>query len=743
MRGNEMKRRDFIAITGAGAAAAVAPEVGYNVFWGIWGSKGFQHDWLDVPKGVEKYIPTVCQQCPGGCGALVRMIGDRAVKLEGNPTHPVSRGGLCPKGFASLQVLYHPERIQTPLKRAGARGSGQWQSISWDEAIDTVAKALRDLRERDEPHSVAFLDGEESNGLMRILIKRFLEAYGSPNYIAKPSSQADELLMKSTPLDGREGFYDLGKANYVLSFGFNYIETFYSPLPAIQAYSKLRVKKAKMVYLGSRRSVTGIKSDEWVRVNPGTEGLLAIGIAQVIIRESRYNRNFVVGRTSKFDDYKEAVSRHSLHEISEITGVPEETIEELAREFAAQKEFAVAIGNAGTLADQAAINALNLLTGSIETLWWDYDEKGIPFPTLPEVRTDSKATSGISQSPLVAPDGGKFPLAKDVFGLFPGRILSGQPYPVNALFIYYSNPLLSVPNGQKMRKALEKIPLIVNFSPFMDETAQFSDLILPDHSPLEKWQDAPQVLLDGTPVLGVRQPIVKARHNTMQTGDVLIKIAKKFGEPLNDAMPWKDFRELLMVSLRGVFNSKKGSIAGGGRQASFEDWLKALLQSAWWNPAGRRVLTSTAEFNPQLIERITKGEKKSEEYPFQLNVYKLMTLAKPRNTAQPTLFDIAAPHIYRKWVAWVEINPEAAHKLGIKDEDWVWVESPLGKDKFKAKLYSGTLPEVVNIPLMIGSKGYGKWVKDIEQKPLDIVQDLLDPMDGHYIYDTKVKIYKA
>lgn len=739
-----MKRRDFIAITGAGAATAVAPEVGYKAFWWVWGSEGFAHDWLDVPyQDAERYVTTVCQQCPGGCGTVVRMIGDRAVKVDGNPAHPVSRGGLCPKGQSSLLVLYHPERIRTPLKRVGARGSGQWQSISWNEAIETVAKALLDIREKGESHTVAFIDGEESNGLMQALTKRFLNAYGSPNYVAKTSAVADEHRMKSIPLDGREGFYDLGRANYVLSFGFNFIEAFYSPVPAIKAYSKLRTKKAKIVYAGSRLSVTGIKSDEWIQINPGTEGLLAMGMAQVIIRESLYNRNFVVGRTSKFDAYQEEVFKHPLHEISEKTGVLEETIEELAREFAAQREFAVAIGNAGTVADQAAINSLNLLTGSIEALWWDYDEKAIPFAALPEISQDSIASRGASETPLVAPDG-RFPLAKQVFGILPEKILSGQPYPVNALFIYYSNPILSVPNAQKTKKALEKIPLIVNFSPFMDETAQLSDLILPDHSPFEKWQDAPQVLLDGTPVLGIRQPIVRVRHDTMQTGDALIKIAQKLGSPLIDAFPWKDFREFLMYSLRGVFNSKVGSIAEGGTPANFEDWVKALSKSAWWNPGGRKIFARTAEFSPEIVRSVGKEESKSEEeYPFHLNVYKLMTLTKPRNTAQPTLFDVASAHVYRKWVAWVEINPETAHELGIHDEDWVWVESPLGRDKFRAKLYAGTMPEVVNIPLMIGAKGYGPWIKEVEQNPLNIVQDKLDPIDGHYVYDTKVKIYKA
>ncbi|MEE9612281.1 MAG: molybdopterin-dependent oxidoreductase [Desulfatiglandales bacterium] len=739
-----MKRRDFIAITGAGAAAAIAPDIGYEAFWRAWGSSGYRHDWVDVPNGSEKYVNTICQQCPGGCGVTVRKIGGRAVKIDANPNHPVNNKGTCPKGQTALQVLYHPERIKGPMKRAGPRGSGEWEEISWDEAIETIKDKLFDLRAREQQHTVAFIDGEESHGLMQKLIRRFLKAYGSPNYIAKPSSVADERLMKAVPRDGTEGFYDFGKADYIISFSFNFNEAFYSPGQAIKAYSDFRSRKdTEFIFVGSRSSVTGIKSNEWIQANPGTEGLLAMGIAQVIIRDGLYDANFVNTRTSDFDEFQSAVLRVPLNDISEGTGVPEETIEELAHEFAKHGDKAVAIGNSGTSWDQAAINSLNLLTGSIQSLWWDYDEDAIPYSELPEFELDRKAENGISKGSLISPNRGDYPLARQVFGLLPDRILEENPYSINALFIYFSNPLLSVPNTQKMLKALEKVPFIVNFSPFMDETAQMSDLILPDHSPLEKIQDAPTYLLDGTPVLGLRQPIVGARHDTMQTGTALIRIAGAFGGSLNTAFPWSNFEDFMNFALQGVFESTEGGLVDGSSYGKFEDWRDALVKGAWWNPSKKEVFSRTADFNADYIRKIPTHRRHSEEYPFHLNIFKLMSLTKPRNTAQPSLFDIAAPNIYRKWVAWVEIDHETAHHLGIHDEDWVWVESPIGREKFKAKIYEGAMPEVVNIPMIIGSKGYGRWEKDVEQKTLDIVDDTLDTMDGQYIYDTNVKIYKV
>jgi len=751
-----MKRRDFLKVTGGGIALALAPEAGHKIYWeNIWQTD----DWADQPQGPVKLVPTVCQQCQGGCGALVTMVGDRAIKIDGNPSHPISQGTLCPKGQTSLQTLYHPSRIRTPLKRVGERGAGEWEPIGWDEALETVSGELKKVRERNEAHTVAFVDGE-SQGLMKELIERFMRIYGSPNYIPK-IKYGDEGFMKALP-QNIDGFYNLGGAEYVLSFGFNFIEALFSPVSALRVHGQLREDRKKIVYVGSRLSVTGIKANEWVPNNPGTDGLLALGLARVIIEEELYNESFL-RRVSNFEDFKNIVLDHSLSEVSEATGVEEETIERMAREFASGGSSAVAVGNGGKVQDQIAINSLNILTGSIEKLWWNYDTDEIPFAKFPRLRPDSIASKGMAMPPIAAPDG-RFPLAStrasQLFEIFPDQVRNSDPYNVNILFLYYTNPILSSPNPQKFLEALQKIPLVVSFSPFLDESTQYSDIILPDHSFLERWQDAPQFTVEGIPVLGIRQPVMKPMHQTMHTGDVLIRIARRLGGNIAQAFPWDDFRELLQFAVEGVFDSKKGGIAperdfyehvlagytpsaGVTKIKKFDTWFQALIERGWWNPE-QKVQTRRAEFQTEYLKEIeAHAEHGDGEYHFHLNVYKLMTMTMSRNTAQPTLFDVAAPHVYRKWVSWVEINPETAHELGIEDEDWVWVESSFGRDKFRAKLYPGTMPEVVNIPLIIGSRGYEPWAKDIEQNPFKIIKDVNDPLDGHHIYETKVKIVKA
>jgi anaerobic selenocysteine-containing dehydrogenase len=144
----KINRRDFLKM-GGGAGMAIALGGG---FW-----KWYQFPTAEKPNelGLEKWVPTVCAQCMGGCGILVRVIDGRAVNITGNPLHPVNRGTLCAKGIAGLQGLYDPDRIRAPLKRSGRRGEGRWQVISWNEALSSVTESLKKMRQHGEPHRLA------------------------------------------------------------------------------------------------------------------------------------------------------------------------------------------------------------------------------------------------------------------------------------------------------------------------------------------------------------------------------------------------------------------------------------------------------------------------------------------------------------------------------------------------------------------------------------------------------------
>ncbi|MBI3988394.1 MAG: molybdopterin-dependent oxidoreductase, partial [candidate division NC10 bacterium] len=308
--------------------------------------------------GVEEWVTSTCGQCPAGCGIRVRVVDGKAVRIEGNPFHPVNRGGLCPKGVAGLQVLYNPDRLKGPLRRAGARGGGQWEPISWGEGIKTVVAKLALLRERGEPHRLMILSGR-SEGLLHRLLARFAEAFGSPNslnFVAEAPRPANFFTQGIT-----EPFaYDLERTGFLLSFGYPLVEGGASPVRQMRAYGLLRQgrpgHRARIVQVESRLSLTAAKADKWVPVKPGTLGALALGIAHILVKEGLYDKAFVEEFTFGFEDWKDRDGRWHLgfkrmvleeyppSVVSELTGVPLKTIIQLAREFSSAKP-ALAIGD--------------------------------------------------------------------------------------------------------------------------------------------------------------------------------------------------------------------------------------------------------------------------------------------------------------------------------------------------------------------------------------------------------------
>ena len=565
----KINRRDFLKM-GGGAGVAIALGGG---FW-KWSQFPAVEN-LNAP-GVERWVPTVCGQCMGGCGILVRVIDGWAVNIVGNPLHPVNRGTLCPKGIAGLQGLYDPDRIRSPLKRVGSRGEGRWQPISWEEALRLVTDPLKDLRQKGESHQLVVLGGRY-RGLMRSLWERFLEAYGSPNYID------NQFQSEGSPIEGlflTQGTfstpaYDLENVKYLVSFGSGLLESYWSPVQALMAYGIFRRgrpgQRGKLVQIEPRLSVTAIKADEWIPIQPGTEGILALSIAHMMIKEGLYNKEFISNQAFGFENWTDASGRKHLgfkeyvlseyepQVVSKRTGVPIDTIIRLAREFASNQP-SLAMGYRDRPFHQMAVAVLNGLMGNIDTSGGVLIPRNVPYQPFPPVRKDTIAKRGLEKERI---DGGRgLSMAMHRPYLFAKNIISGKPYKPKVLFLYYTNPLFGNPSPDLFSKAFSEIPLIVSFSPYMDDSTQFADLILPDHTPMERWQDDPLFLNNGFPVFGIRQPVIGPLYQTQATGDVLLHLAKSLGADIQKAFPWNDFKEVVLYGLKGIFEAKRGDTFG-------------------------------------------------------------------------------------------------------------------------------------------------------------------------------------
>ncbi|MGB7575008.1 MAG: molybdopterin-dependent oxidoreductase [Thermodesulfobacteriota bacterium] len=756
----------------------------------------------------EEYWSTgVCLQCPSGCGLRIRSVNHWPVKLEGIKDHPMNKGRLCPKGQSGLQVLYDPDRIRHPLKRKGKRGEGNWEKISWDEAIRLVTQRLKTLRQDGKPHQLMVLGGRY-RGHMADLMARFLKAYGSPNHLGNPARGSEGILKGHLFTMGVKDFLAIHweELNYVLSFGASLLEASRPSLRNLWGYGFLRRGRpgvrGKLVQIDPRFSITASKADQWVPIQPGTDGALALGIGHWIIKEKKYDHQFVDSHTFGFWDWKDrdgkthmgfktlVLKEYSPKQVSSLTGVPEEAIIQMAKEFSSHLPSVaitgrgVAMQTNGTYA-QMAVDSLNALVGSIDAKGGLLLQRKPPFQKWPALQKDGISEIGLSQPRIDGAGSTPFPFAEELPSVLPERIQKGETYPVDTLFLYYTNPLFSLPEPEKFRTALEKIPFIVSFSPFMDETTMFSDIVLPDGTYFERWQDDHAEPGLGFPMFGLRSPTIEPPlHDVRNTGDVIIEIAKGLGGTVAKSFPWKNFQEAMKYAAKGVFASRRGSI----RAKDFDEFWKALIErGGWWDPTypfgewSNKFNTPSGKFefysltmerglkefsvkNSKGLDQIllemkteVRGDKvflphyekprwvgEEKEYPFHFINYKLMTTAEGRGANQPFLQEIIGPHLYEKWDSWVEINPETAQKMGIKDGDLIWVESKAGKLKGKARLFPGTNPTCINIPYGQGHKGYGRWAKGRGINPNELLVKEYDHLGGFVTYfSTRVKVYKA
>ncbi|NJD67357.1 MAG: hypothetical protein C3F12_08025 [Candidatus Methylomirabilota bacterium] len=812
----KLNRRDFLKLSTAAVGTLALPGCGLE---GLIESKKAQSPW---PPGPEQWIASVCQQCPGGCGISVRVIDGKPIKIDGLTAHPINQGRLCAVGQSGLQALYDPDRIKGPMRRLGGRGSSQWQSLSWDDAIRMVAEKLTEIRERGEPHTVAILAGQV-RGLMDRLLARFLEVYGSPNYIRTVADGTAKAVLLTQGIETLVG-YDLENSNFILSFGHSLLETGWSPVLAHRTYGYLRQErpgtKASIVVVEPRLSLTAAKADKWIPINPGTDGALALGLAHVMVREGLHDEVFVRGQTFGFEDWRDGQGVSHLgfksvvlkdyrpDAVSAITGVPVETIVELARRFAREKP-AVALAERGAsmhtngLYTRMAIHCLNALVGNLQVLGGVVLPAEVPSAPWPPVLGDAVAKRGRSMSRIDQAGSRRFPLASHVASQLPHSIRRGEPYSINALFLYNTNPIHAYPDAVGFAQAFDKIPFIVSFSPYMDESTAMADLILPDHTYLERWQDDPMLPVMKNPVFGIRRPVSKPLYETRHTGDVLIGIAKAMGGTTAAALPWDDFEGIMKGAAKAIFQSARGTLFLGSpadgqpaaspapktrptRFGSFEEFWKALVEcGGWWDPVypfdGRRSSLKTAsgkfEFYSQhlrrVLERAAAGKSvddllqelgiaargdlaylphyepprfvgSAQDYPFHLNTYKGATYAGSRGARQPHLQEIAKNPVGLPWDSWIEVNPKAARQLGIADKDWVWVESPHGRFKTRVRLYPGAMPDVVNMPLGHGHTANGRWARGRGENPNRILGAEWDRLAGFVAwYATRVRLSKA
>jgi len=702
----KIDRRSFLSFAIGGAAGTALSPLPWKLTddLSIWSQNW---DWTPVPeKGETVYVKSTCTLCPGGCGINVRLVDDRVVKIEGLAGHPVNDGGICPLGQSGPQLLYGPNRVQTPKKKV----NGRWRNISWEAAISEIADKLAELRGNGLSHTVACISDSDS-GTVPELWNRFLTVYGSPNFIRSSSIEDNyELALYLTQgLRARPGF-DVKNCDYILSFGSGLIEGWQSPVFMFQGKSALVQNGGKMGQVEPRLSKTAAKSDQWIAAKPGTEGALALGISHVMISEKLYNQDFVAKFTAGFDAYKKLVQDEFAPDaVSQLTGIAGEKIIGLARDFSrARKPLAVcgrgAGSSPGSLQDFMAVHMLNALAGNLNQ---SGGMAAVPEPDYiewPEVEMDGIASRGMQQARIDGAGGEKYAHARYLPDRLPAVINESQESPVQVLFVSGANPVYSMPDHQAVNKAFEKIPLIVSFSSYMDETSAQADMILPNHIYLERYEDVSIARGFPLPITSLARPAVEPLYNTRHIGDVVMQLAKKVGGPVAAAFAWDDYETCLEETLADLWDTltEDGFKVGAGfdgakRHAAFETDSGKFEFS-------NNAIKALPGYNPM------PAPGDDSFYPLILIPYDTMRLASGYIGSPPFMVKSLEDTILTGNDVLVEVNPATAKKHGLSDGQQATLTTPKGSGKVRVRYFDGIMPGIVAIPRGLGHTAYDKFL---------------------------------
>jgi anaerobic selenocysteine-containing dehydrogenase len=729
-----MDRRSFIkltAVTGTSAALASCGNPENEII-------RFVPD-EDIMPGIATMKPSVCTLCASGCGLTVRMMMadadvvrngqaglvriHAAKKLEGFADHPVNHGGLCARGQAAIQVTYHPDRITQPLKRSGDRGQARYDAISWDDAIAELVSRLDALAMAGNQQSLAFLTRHRRSH-RAALVDRFLAAYGAPAAITYDLFN-DEVLRRANALSfGREQLptFDLANARYVLSFGADFLGTWNSPTSQGHGYGEMRQGRPGIrglfVQVESRMTQTGANADQWVPVKPGTDGVLALGLAHVIMTGKLRPANAGGRAGALIDGWSAGLTNFAPEQVEMITGVAAARVERLARELAELSPSVAIIGGAplahsNGLFNALAVNALNSLLGSVE------QPGGVFFTPQINLAASAKGLSGRAMPSLA--------LDRVAAG-----ILDGSAVP-QVLMLDGANPVHTAPKAWRVKEAFEKIPYIVSFGQFLDETSALSDLILPDHSFLETWAETLPESGSMSAVASVAPAAMMPLHQTRATEDVLLEAGRQLAKPLN--LPWDNFEALLTESISAL-----------PMTSTFDAWTDAQEKGGWWGtlPAALTTPAAAAAQTKPVAFQEPQFDGDTAEYPLHFLPYASSAFLDGSLAHLPWLQEMPDPLTSAMWSSWIEINPVTAARLGVRDGDIVEVASSQGTIRTAAIVSPGIAPDLVAMPAGQGHQMFTRYASGRGENPVDLLAPVVEPETGTLAWAaTRVKVTRV
>lgn len=686
-----ISRRDFLKLGGAASAAlAVGKMLPPMVAQAA-------RDAGHLNADGDGFIPSMCEMCVWRCGLVAKIKDGRVVKLEGNPEHPHSRGKLCPRGQSGLMNTYDPDRVLTPLIRVGKRGEGLFRKASWDEALDLVASKMLEIKEKHGPEAMVF---SSTHNLSQVQFENLLYAYGSPNYGTQRSLCFNAMITAFLLTYGiEEPSRNYENVEYILMVGRNMMEAISTSETGELSHAIDR--GAKLVYLDPRYTKTASKATEWIPIRPGTDSAFLLAMINVIVSNELADCEFVKQYVVGCDGIQEAMQRYTPAWAEQITGVPAPTIERIAREYAAAKHNALAHPGWRTsnfinsFQTERVIATLNALSGNVLTpggcLSAELEAEGAglgappqpPYPRVSAVRLDGTPW----KYPLV-------PLKLGVFQELRDSIVSGEPYQAHGWFISRQNPIASLPDRQKTLKAFGKMDFIATVDIIMNDTAWFSDVVLPEASYLERYD--PLLTVGGKAFL--RQPVVEPQGEAKSALWIYKQLGERLG--LGDYFQYTDEEDYLRQQLAPL-------------GISLEEVKKKGYAEMPEEPNAGGITFNTPTGKIEVYSETLKNAGFSpwptwEEPPMPAaGEFYLLT----GKVAQQTQFGTQNNQLLHKYSdeprLW--INAKTAAEKGLKDGDWVEITSEVGVAHSRLEVTQAIRPDCLYL-----TPGYGHLSKGLK-----------------------------
>ncbi len=590
----------------------------------------------DTVPGISRFYRTVCRECSAACGMTARVREGRAIKLEGNPKHPIGQGALCLRGQAAIEELYSPDRLGQPLVASPAGPA----ATSWDKAMEAFATGLRAAA---GAHRQIVVLTRPERGALGSLFRNWLSALGQDSsqvvtFDAMEPVWIREGARRAFGLD-QHPVWDIARAKTLLSIGDDFLEDWGSPVEYARSLAEMRAGGGRCVYVGPRLSLTAAAADEWISAKPGSEGELVLGLARAALE-----------RGGPGVDALPSALRERLHgvlgpytfaRVAARTQVPEAQIKRLAGSFlGGRPSLCVGPGRAALGSDAAtlaeAVFVLNALAGNLDGT--------VRFPTP-------------SDEPWAAPSMTLDELAT--------RAAAGE---VGALVVHHANPLGHGPVFSRLREALGHIPMVAVLGNRLDETAQRAHVVLPDHHFLEAWGDA-------TPRAGIRglqQPVMTPVRSTRAAGTVLLDVARTLEAT---GLPDGAFDAVVLHS------ATTEDIERGG----------VFVEASPRAVALEATVLSRVEAEPSS----TKDHPGALSLVVAPSVRYLDGLV-PRGEL---LQEVPDPLTTIAWGGWVEVHPATAARLRVSTGDLVRVTTAAGQTELPAFVYAGVREDALAVPV--------------------------------------------